>query len=150
MQQRAAWMLALAGVIFGLGATQARETLIRAPLLGPDGEDIAALTLTLGLASVMVSAIFALLAVLPQPTWLLDKESRNSLYERVSQVESGEKSEYDINKEYVDFVFTRLSHDFAGYQRLEAPAQGGFRRVGDRTCLPSGARRRLHRTHVGV
>jgi hypothetical protein len=122
MQQRAAWMLALAGVIIGLGATQARETFIRAPSLGAEGEDIAAVTLGAGLFLIVIAAVCALIAVLPKKTWLLDEPGREKLYK---QKESA-MSEREIKSQYLDFLFTRLARDLESYRRLRRTLLAAF------------------------
>jgi len=70
--QRAAWLLALNGVILGLVASQALEMLSQARLLGPGGRSFAAISLMAAVLLVVVSAGCALKVVFKAKSWEWD------------------------------------------------------------------------------
>src|SRR6188768_850542 len=72
--QRAAWLLALDGVILGLAATQAREMLGNASLLGPTGRWMAALSLLAAVICVLASAGCALKVIYRTRSWGWDPD----------------------------------------------------------------------------
>jgi len=78
-QQRAGWLLALNGVLLGLIANQARETLNDATLLGELGRDLAAGALAFAALFSVISAVAALLSLVRVKTWLWDIRSLEAL-----------------------------------------------------------------------
>jgi hypothetical protein len=67
--QRAAWLLALNGVILSLVANQAREMLTDSRLLGSTGKWIAAISLAAAVLLVLASAGCALMVILRVNSW---------------------------------------------------------------------------------
>jgi hypothetical protein len=74
-QQRAGWLLALDGVLLGLIANQARETLNDATLLGALGRDVAAGALAAAALFAVLSAVSALISLVRVRTWVWGRRS---------------------------------------------------------------------------
>jgi hypothetical protein len=124
--QRAAWLLALDGVILGLAANQAREMLFKSSLLGSTGKWVAAISLFVAVLSVLVSAGCALKVIFRAPSWAWNLEeiqaldSSKSLYQEKAQVQNRflgglierireERDGYDRRKPWLERAFAALA-----------------------------------------
>jgi hypothetical protein len=136
--QRAAWLLALDGVILGLAANQAREMLVNSSLLGSTGRWLAAASLLLAVVFVLASAGCALTVIFRTKTWAWDRRE----IEYLPSSESVTREKAEAQGRFLIGLTQRIRDEREGY--------GERRRWLERAFVALGIALIAVTVHIGV
>src|SRR3954462_11223354 len=120
--QRAAWLLAVAGVILTLGANQAREMLAHSASLGPVGRPIAAIALALGMAFIVLAIVFALGVIRQARSWEWDTKELKGL----AAGSSVRRPKGEAQGTFLRGLQKRILRERDGFYRLHAGLNRAF------------------------
>jgi hypothetical protein len=113
-QTRASWLLAFVGIIVGLAASQAHDTLLRSRGLGVVGRPLAAWSLIVAVVLLLASAGFALSVIFRAKSWVWDSDE----IRKMPTYESVERDPTSVQGTFLRGLTQRILVESGAYKYL--------------------------------